>query len=73
MVENLRKLIFSLGMFPLTKNTHRGIFHFAFGAMSVGEENALREDQEARDGATSLTLAIVRAKKRKYPLTPVDF
>ena len=70
LVEDLRKLMFSLGPAPLADNAHRGISPLAFGLMTVAEENALREDQEARDGATALTPAAVRAAKRKCPSIP---
>jgi len=41
--------------------------------MTVADENQLREDQEARDGATSLTPAAVRAARRKCPSVPTQY
>jgi len=38
--------------------------------MSVAEETQLREDQEAFDGATSLTPGMLKAAKRKCPSIP---
>ena len=58
---------------PLADNAHRGIFPLAFGVMIVLEDNALREDQEARDGITSLTLVAIYAAKRKRPSIPNTF
>jgi len=71
LVDDIRKLIFSLGSAPLVDNAHRGISLLGFGSMTVAEENQLREDQEYRDGATSLTPANIRAAKRKCPSIPV--
>jgi len=45
LVDNIRKLMFSLGPAPLVDNAHREITMFAFVRMLVGEENQLREDQ----------------------------
>ena len=39
LVDDLRKLIFSLGHTPLVDNAHRGISILAFGTMSVQKEN----------------------------------
>lgn len=58
---------------PLADNAHRRISILAFGSMSVAEENQLREDQEARDGATALMLATVCASKRNCLSIPTGF
>ena len=39
----------------MVDNAHRRITTLLFALLTVGEENQLREDQEAYDGATSLT------------------
>ena len=67
LVDDIRKMIFSLGSTPLVDNAHCGISPLAFGSILVAEENQLREDQEARDSTTSLTPAAVRASKQKCP------
>jgi len=41
--------------------------------MSIAEESQLRENQEAHDGATTLTPSVVRAAKRKCPSIPSGF
>jgi len=63
LVDDIRKLMFSFGASPLADNAHRGISPLAFVLMSVAEENQLRENQEAYDGATSLTPGMMRAAK----------
>ena len=55
LVDDIRKLMFSLGSAPLADNSHRGMTPLAFALLTVGEKNQLRENQEAYDGATSLT------------------
>lgn len=62
--------MFSLGMAPIVDNARWVISILTFGLMLVAEENQFRENQEARDGATSLTPVAVRASKRKFPTVP---
>ena len=73
LVEDIRKLMFSLGPAPLAANAHRGITPLAFVLLSVDDENKLREDQDAYEGATSLTPAMMRAAKRRCPSVVFDF
>ena len=70
LVEDIKKLMFSPGTAPLAGNAHRGITPLAFVILSVWEESMLREDQEAFDGATSLTPAMMRVVRRKCPAIP---
>lgn len=65
--------MFSLGRSPLADNAHRDISMLAFVLMSVAEKTQLREEQEWRDGATSLTPAAVKASRRKCPSIPTEF
>ena len=44
LVDDIRKLQFSLGQSPLADNAHRGISILAFVLMSVAEETQLREE-----------------------------
>jgi len=62
--------MFSLGHAPLADNAHRVISPQDFGVMTVAEENILREDQEARGGATYLTPAAIRSAKCKFLSIP---
>ena len=73
LVKDVRKLMFSLGLAPLADHVHMGVTPLAFVILTVGEENQLREDQEAFDGATSLTPAMMRASKRNCPSIPTGF
>ena len=73
LVDDIRKIFFLLGSNPLADNALRGILPLEFGSMPVAEKNQLREDQEARDGANSLTPAVVRASKWKFPSIPTIF
>ena len=57
----------------MTGNVHRGITPLVFVILSVGEESLLRDDQEAFDGATSLTPAMMRAAQRKCPAISANF
>ena len=65
LVDNIRKLIFSLGSAPLADNSHKGMMPLAFALLTVGEENQLREDHETYDGATSLTPNMLKNARRK--------
>lgn len=47
LVDEIRKMMFFLGATPMADNSHRGITPLAFTLLTVGEENQLREDQEA--------------------------
>ena len=73
LVDDMRKLMFLHDKSPLAANEHRGITAFAFLLLKVREENQLRADQEAFDGTTSLTPAMMRAAKRKCPPIPSGF
>ena len=73
LVDDIRKLQFSMGPLPLVDNAYRGITPLAFVLLTVGEEHKLREEQEAFDGATLLTPAMMRANKRKCPAIPTTF
>lgn len=73
LVDDIRKLMFSLRPSLLEDNAHRGIIIFVFVLTSVTEENQIREDQEARNGATAITPFGVKAFKRKCPPIPSTF
>ena len=73
LVEDIRKYMFSFGPAPLAATAHRGITPLAFTLLSVSEDNQLREDQDAYDGATSLTPAMLKAARRKCPSPPFEF
>ena len=73
LVDDIHKLMFSMGPSPLADTAHRGISILAFGVMSVAEENQLMEEQEWRDGATTITPSALRASKRKCPSIPKEF
>ena len=73
LVDDIRKLMFLLGSTPLAENAHRGITPLAFVLLSVEEENTLRLEQEAYDGATSHTPAMMRASKRGCPKPPMEY
>ena len=44
LVDNIRKLMFSLGPAPMSNNAQRGITMLAFVRMSVGQKNQLQKD-----------------------------
>lgn len=73
LVDDIRRLMCSLGPSPLDGNAHCGISPLSFGLMSMVEVNQLRKDQEARNGATSITPGVVRVSKRKYPTISTTF
>ena len=73
LVDDIRKLMFLMGPLPLPDNAHRGITPLVFVLLTVGEEHKLREEQEAFDGAATLTPAMMRANKRKCPTIPASF
>jgi len=73
LVDHIRKLMFSLGPAPLADNENRGITMLDFDLMSVGEEDQLREDQEAFYGVASPTPVMMRASRRKCLEIPTTF
>ena len=63
LVEDIRKLMFTIGAAPLADNVYRGITSLTFTLMLVADEHTLQEDRETFNGATSMTPAAVRASK----------
>jgi len=57
----------------LADNSHKGISPLAFTLLTIGEENQLREDQEAYDSTASLTPTMFKNAQRKSPAIPFEF
>ena len=57
----------SFGSSPLINQCHRGINILALTLIYVAEENQLRDDQDVYNKATSVTPALIKKPKQKFP------